>query len=487
MRPFFNIESFLPAAFEEYRTLISDAFERFISSLPSERQAELLNAQQRLPSGASAELRLVNCLQCCPTLHKLGQVLARDVRLTPALRAELQQLEAMASQTTLAEIQPIVESELGDAIRDYDIRLDPHALAEGSVAIAWPISWRAANVRGRRRAVLKIPRPGIRERVFEELDVLDEVAAMIDSGDERYGIPGPASRETFNEVRELLLSEVDFRSEQTHLARAAEQYRDDTIVAIPELAPFCTPEITAMSRLDGVKVTDVEALPDGERRRLAERLIRTMLASVMFARDVAALFHGDPHAGNLLYLTDGRLGIIDWSLAGTLNDLQRKSIARMIIGAITLDALAVARGLHGLAARAADESTMRRIASDSIDKLSLSTPPGLAWLTQTLDRAALDGVRFPQNTLLFRKALHTLAGVVTDVAPDVSVDAVLWSAGMGAFAKDLTVRSIAGPTDDRFAVRLSNTDLMGAWTSFALSPFRYWQQVLMQASSPRKE
>ena len=57
----------------------------------------------------------------------------------------------------------------------------------------------------------------------------------------------------------------------------------------------------------------------------------------------AALFDGDPHAGNLLLRRDRRLAILDWSLATTLDETRR--VVQIVLGAVTLDARRIAWAL----------------------------------------------------------------------------------------------------------------------------------------------
>ena len=47
-------------------------------------------------------------------------------------------------------------------------------------------------------------------------------------------------------------------------------------------------------------------------------VVSSMIARPVFSRERQALFHGDPHAGNLFLTDDGRLALLDWSLAGPL-------------------------------------------------------------------------------------------------------------------------------------------------------------------------
>jgi len=47
------------------------------------RHRTVITEQLSLPPTAGTPARLVRLLQSCPTLHNLGQLLARDTRLSP--------------------------------------------------------------------------------------------------------------------------------------------------------------------------------------------------------------------------------------------------------------------------------------------------------------------------------------------------------------------------------------------------------------------
>ena len=47
------------------------------------------------------------------------------------------------------------------------------------------------------------------------------------------------------------------------------------------------------------------------------------------------LFHGDVHAGNLMWLTDGRIGFLDFGIVGRFDDQQRKMVTRYVMAFAT--------------------------------------------------------------------------------------------------------------------------------------------------------
>ncbi len=72
-----DVSPMVPDEFAQFRPVIGDAIAYFLERLPLPRLTELVARQCDLPADASAQERLANLISQCPTLHKLGQVVAR--------------------------------------------------------------------------------------------------------------------------------------------------------------------------------------------------------------------------------------------------------------------------------------------------------------------------------------------------------------------------------------------------------------------------
>ncbi len=248
-------------------------------------------------------------------------------------------------------IQAVLTRELGPLDR-LGVSLEP-ALAEASVAVVVPFRCDGPRARVERRhrgGVFKILKPGIAERLDEELQLLARIGAYLDEGCDDFKIPHLDYAEAFEQVREKLIEEIRLDREQDHLARARVFYADEPRVLIPEpWSELCTPGVTAMERVSGHKVTDHALETPAERRRLASLVASTMIARPAFSKDPESLFHGDPHAGNLFLTSDGRLAVLDWSLVGIFSARDRAAIVQVLLGAVTLDAEHVVSTLASLA------------------------------------------------------------------------------------------------------------------------------------------
>jgi ubiquinone biosynthesis protein len=453
----------VPDCYAEFRPVVADGLTFFLRHLSPPRLAEALGAQAALPTDAGLPRRLVLFLHACPALHKIGQIVARHRRLDPELRRHLQELESLEPRTPVEELRPVLERELAAAAAGYRVRLARRPLAEGSVAVVVPLTWSdPADGAGApcRHGVAKLLKPGVAARLGEDLDILGRLADYVDGRWAAYGLPALPYRELFAEVAELLAHELRLGQEQDHLRQAGRQLAGQSDVLVPRLLPFCTDALTAMERVHGHKVTDPRAASAWRRPVLFRSAVRALLSGVLFSRDESVLFHGDPHAGNLMVTRDGRLALLDWSLAGRLTADDRVRVAQMLVGAWGRDAARVAGAVAGLARGGADESRIRRHAEAALTELRWYRAAGPSWVVGLLDALTRAGVRFPGRLLLFRKAYLTLQGVLSDVCPSCSLDAVLLAEALAQLAWEWPLRWWKPLVDRDYGSHVSSADLV---------------------------
>ena len=314
-----------------------------------------MTEQATLPATATLSERLGLLARGCPVLHKLGQVLARDQRLAEELRRELRPLESLPPSTNFETMRAVLAEELGP-LESRGITLLGPAIAEASVAVVIP--FRDTRSGSPHDGVFKVLKPGIEERLELELELLGCVGSHLDEQCAELSIPQLDYQDTFEQVRDKLRWEIRLDQEQRHLVEAAAFYKDDADVQIPALLDQCTPHVTAMERVFGVKVTDHGLDCAVGKNRLADLVSRVLVARPVFSRQNRAMFHSDPHAGNLLYTRDGRLAILDWSLIGHLSESERIAMGQIILSAITLNASRIVAVL-------AELSTQRQVNQSS--------------------------------------------------------------------------------------------------------------------------
>jgi ubiquinone biosynthesis protein len=471
------IRSVLPAEYAHFARPVRDGLTLFLERLPESWQADILQQQAALPLAATAGQRLSALARCCPVLHKLGQVLARDQRLCSDLRGHLRELESLTPTVPVDQIQRQLLHELGP-LADLGVTLAPPALAEASVAVVVPFRQHCGRDAGSSvDGVFKVLKPGIEERLEKELELLQEVGAHLDLECETLGIPRLDYQDSFQQVREKLGREVRLDLEQRHLTAAHAMYESLPDVHIPRVLAHCTPRVTAMERIYGGKVTDHDLQHAHLRGRLAEIVVEAMIAHPIFSPAGQALFHSDPHAGNLFLTDEGRLAILDWSLAGELGERERRAMVDIMLATITLRTEGIVAALAELSERPEmDVPAVRKIVYKWLRRMRHGQFPGIDWLVGMLDDAVqYAGLRVAADLMLFRKMLHTLQGVITEIrASGFQIDQVLFAEFLRHFALEWPGRWFKPPASRRYATRLSNVDLMRTVLSMPETAARFW-------------
>lgn len=466
----------LPPSLARWRPLLVEGLLYFLNRLPAHRRWEFLTAQAALDAGVSPAERLVTLLRQCPTLHKFGQVVARQPYLDPALRSRLRSLESLPADTQTGPIVRRLRASLPGASQ---LAIGEAALAQGSVAVVLPFSWRES---GRvREGVFKVLRPGVVARLAEELALLDDVAAFLTRRCGELALPALDFRDILDGVGRLLTEEVRLDGEQSNLRAARAFHAQDPRILVPQLLPWSAPWVSAMERVHGTALAEAVLAP-GQQRALATTAMSALLARPFWSLDDPAVFHGDLHGGNLFVTPENRLAVLDWALTARVSKRQREAVVAAVIGGLTLDAAQVSSALARLGSLTCDDRSLLAHVERSLDRLVAQVrPAGFTWLLALLDAIALEGrIRFDAQLSVFRKTWLSLSGVLTDLAGDALPDTVLRNVGMQTFLAEWPARWSGASAADQFATHVSNAELVTAMIDGWFAGARYWRSVWMR-------
>ena len=427
------VEKLVPDAYTRWRPLVHHCMAVVASHISDARLAPKIVEQIELPAGTTPEVRLGLLIAKTPGLQKLGQVLARTRRLSRSLRTELQKLENGIADVTAAEIRALIVKQLSTScLAAYQVELASELLSEASVSAVLEFTWLNPATGKRERGVFKVMKPHVPVCYAEDLSLLQYLAADLAARGREYYFASREVAETLDEVRLLLEREVDFRREQATLAEVHRVYRRSGAHAPRPIPELSTDTITAMSLERGVKVTDAFRRSPLRRQRIAGQIVAALLADPIFSPEENAVFHADPHAGNLLYdESRGELIVLDWALTGRLTREERRHLARLIVMMTMRDAAGVRAAIHALSR---GQLSAQRHDAEIIDKsvesffqcLPHACSLGAIDAMRLLDRIGVEGVRFPGALVLIRKVIFTLGGVLCDVAGEgVRIDTIV--------------------------------------------------------------
>jgi ubiquinone biosynthesis protein len=276
-------------------------------------------------------------------LIKAGQFAStRPDLLPPTYTATLSSLQDRVPPQPYAAIREAVTGELGRPLEEVFTSFEKEPVAAASIAQVH----RARLLDGRDVAV-KVQYPGISSLIEADLDALEAIFEAVARLE-----PGIRLQPIADYLRWTLPLELDFVREAGAIAdlRRVLAERDDVVV--PEvIGELTTERLLVMDYVEGVKITDVEALERaGIDRREVARLLNDVYAEQLFTHGV---LHADPHPGNLLVQPGRdrvRLVLLDHGLTLGLEPSFVAALDRLVsaLGSGDLEGVTVSLGETGL-------------------------------------------------------------------------------------------------------------------------------------------
>ena len=259
-----------------------------------------------------------------PTYVKLGQVLSsRPDLVPPAYIKALARLQDKVKPFPYAEVEQIVEAELGVRISKAFSRFDTEPIAGASLGQV-----HNAALRDGREVVVKVQRPGVPKQIAEDFEVLAEIAAFLDKHTE------VGRRHRFaailEELRSSIVNELDYEREAQNLVAMGQNLAEFDLIQVPQpVADYSTKRVLTMEHVSGRKITKMSPVARLEMDgcELAEQLFKAYLKQVL----VDGLFHADPHPGNVFITDDDRIALLDLGMVGHTTPSMQTSLLKVLI------------------------------------------------------------------------------------------------------------------------------------------------------------
>ena len=250
-----------------------------------------------------------------PIFVKFGQALSTRRDLLPAdIADELAKLQDRVPPFDGAIAVASIEKAFGRQIGEIFGSFDPKPLAAASIAQV-----HVATLKNGGEVVVKILRPGMREIIDLDLEVLDYLAELAQEYWEDSRRLRPI--ELVREYRKTILDELDLLREAGNAAQLKRNFAGSPLLYVPEVHwDYCRVNIMVMERIHGVIVNDLEELRarGANIPKLAENGVEIFFTQVF--RD--NFFHADMHPGNIFVQTDDpqnpRYAAVDFGIVGTL-------------------------------------------------------------------------------------------------------------------------------------------------------------------------
>eukprot|EP00439_Symbiodinium_sp_Y106_P004801 s5089_g1.t1 len=272
-----------------------------------------------------------NLQELGPTFVKLGQVLSiRPDVLPEKTMKELARLQDNIETFSNEQAKAVIEEELGQSVEELFSSFSAEPIAAASLAQVY-----RATLKTGEEVAVKVQRPGALSTISKDLYVLRRLADVMQPLIRRFTADETdyiALTETFAEG---LYTELDFRNEALNALRMEELLKEslepealDRIVIPGPLMSLTKRRVMLSKWVNGVKLSTLPAQEIRELISVGQEVFLTQLLDIGF-------FHGDPHPGNLLKITEGpdagKLCLLDFGLVAQVPREDRELIISAVV------------------------------------------------------------------------------------------------------------------------------------------------------------
>jgi ubiquinone biosynthesis protein len=369
-------------------------------------------------SQASTPVRFARLLAALgPTYIKLGQILSmrKDLLAQDWIEA-LETLQDDAPRLPFATIREQVEASLGGTLEELYATFEQEPLATASIAQ----THRARTLDGE-EVVVKVQRPGIEKTMRSDLDLLHLAAQVLDASIDEMQVFGVVS--IVEEFERGLLRELDFNQELSNLLEFQRNLDPARKVVVPRPRPeLSTRTVLTMQFFAGRPIRKLTP-KSPEAQAVVNEIVHAALKQVF----MDGVFHGDPHAGNLLYADDGRVCMIDLGMVGRISPGQRDDIVTVVVATIANDATTVARVLlkMGTPMQRVNLNELKaditRIRQQHLAVANFGEYDSAGFIADFARAAGRHRIKLASDMAILGKAAATLEDIIRTLHPEVDL------------------------------------------------------------------
>jgi len=354
-----------------------------------------------------------------PTFVKFGQLLStRPDVVPPDIVAELRKLQDDVSPVPFSQIREAVENELGLTLERAFLSFDEEPIAAASIGQV-----HRASLPNGEDVVVKVQRPHAPRQIESDLQLLRSAVRL--ARERVRALDFIDADALVDEFARSIRQELDYQQEARNAEAFRRNFGDDERVVVPRVWwRYTTSRVLTLEHLVGSHIRDVDTSEwsDEERRELAYRMTDAWM-TMIFRH---GFFHGDPHPSNILLLEDGRLGLVDFGLAGRLTDADMTRLTRLFVDAATENVAALPRRLADLGVQYPKEreDELRARLEELYYRYygtRLSDIDPIEVIREAFDLIYSMSLRLPTRFVVLDKTIATLGSVGVELYPEFNV------------------------------------------------------------------
>jgi ubiquinone biosynthesis protein len=372
---------------------------------------------------------------------KVGQLISIMANFLPdEFRDELQGLQDQVPPRPYRDIEARLREELGGRPPlEVFAELSPDPVASASIGQV-----HRARLPSGEEVAVKVQYPDIETLVRTDLQALRRIFGLL-----RRMMPEYGFETMYQEIRSMVMAELDFRQEAEAINRVTANFQkrgSRLKVRFPRvIAELSTERVLTTEWITGTKIADLDAIAArGLDRRQAARTCVEAYCEQIF---IDGYYHADPHPGNILVQATSAsdpsptLVFLDFGATAAVSENMRQGMLSFLQGAMARDTSRIVTAMKemGFISRSAHPQVFDRVVEYFHDRLR-SQVRVEGWslkdlkfdsndrLGALLDFRALnvsladlkDAFHIPKDWILLERALLLLLGVCTTLDPDLN-------------------------------------------------------------------
>jgi predicted unusual protein kinase regulating ubiquinone biosynthesis (AarF/ABC1/UbiB family) len=310
-----------------------------------------------------------------------------------------------------------IEDDLGAPVEEIFAALEREPISAASLGQV-----HRGVLKSGQKVAVKVQRPGLREQITLDLYIVRNIASWMNSN---VGLIRSDLVGLIDELGTRVFEEMDYLNEAANAEKFKQLHSHNPAIAVPKIYLEATSRrVLTMEWIDGVKLTNLEAVkaigvdPD----EMVNIGVNCSLQQLL----EHGFFHADPHPGNLLALSDGRLAYLDFGMMSTVTREARTGLIQAVVHLVNRDFSALSKDFVSLGFLS-EEVDLSPIVPAFEGVFGQALEMGVSRMDFKAVTDDLSGVmyrfpfRVPPYYALIIRSLVTLEGIALSVDPDFKI------------------------------------------------------------------
>ncbi|AFY76017.1 MAG: AarF/ABC1/UbiB kinase family protein [Hydrococcus sp. C42_A2020_068] len=269
-----------------------------------------------------------------PTYIKVGQALStRPDLVPPAYLQELTTLQDQLPSFPNEIAYRFIEEELGAKPDEIYAELSEKPIAAASLGQVYQ-----GRLKTGEKVAVKVQRPDLARRITLDIYIMRSLAGWAQKNLKQIRSDLVAITD---ELASRIFEEMNYCHEGKNAEKFAELYGHLPEIYVPKIYwEYTGRRVLTMEWIDGTKLTNIKAIEAQgiNAAHLVEVGVNCSLRQLL----EHGFFHADPHPGNLLATTDGKLAYIDFGMMSNIKPYQRYGLIEAVVHLVNRDFEALA-------------------------------------------------------------------------------------------------------------------------------------------------